>query len=233
MFPLRSRTSFWGGRHWCGRACKSAATKPLAACTQCGTQHRRYRRLPQSGHSFCSLKCCHEFKRSCGQNRVCDHCGNNIWCSRKKSKQKLAFCGNACLYAFRGANRDTTTKVHKKPKGIVARRKSIYGEWDPTWKRLSKTVGKNPRDSWTAKLDAIRSGWSKRARDIRRPRQFRNRVSVSDWSSALDAAVAAAKRKLRRFAKKAKNPWWVKIETMSRKWNQRRLLMEWIENESC
>jgi hypothetical protein len=84
------------------------------------------------------------------------------------------------------------------------------------------------------KLAAIAKGWRDRKEDIQRPRRdYKKSVPCTNWRSAIVCALAKAKAKQARADKKAKSPWWLKFETVARNWNQKRLLAEWNQDETC
>ena len=201
-------------------------------CCQCGKYHER----PNGSrfeNFFCSRECSYKFKRHLGAHRDCTCCGKQIWCTSRKSKQRKVFCGNDCLLAFRKANRDAKQSVPKERKPPVSKGHVTYGEWWPTWMRLRTRGTIKAYDPWIAKLFAIAHGWNDRGQDIQRPRCIRPSVVPTGWRMALERASVKARRKLLRLNKKNADPWWVKIETMTRRFNQMRLLNDWKQNESC
>ena len=233
MFPLRATTMFWDGLHWCGKACKSAVTRPLASCSQCGNQHRRTHRRPlQSGRSFCSQGCWHEFKNSKSQHRACAHCGKQLLCSLKRLHQERVFCGPDCVSSFHKKNRAAAVIQRKQPKPKVCRGWLKYGEWWQAWKRLSKAKRCGAGDPWLVKFVGMVRGWQAREKDLARPRIARPRAERDTWELAFPIMRSLARNRARTAGLMLFDPWKRKFETMSRNWRRKHVHRSREEHES-
>jgi hypothetical protein len=229
---------FWDGLHWCGKACKSAVTRPLANCSQCGNQHRRRRRSLQSGRSFCSQECWHEFKKSRSQHRICADCGNQLLCSPKRLCQERVFCGPDCVSSFYKKNRADAAvrKDQPKPKARRGPKPCLdwmkYGDWGPVWKRLRNTKRQEVSDPWLAKFEGMVRGWRAREKDVARPRITRSKASRDTWELAFPIMRSHARGRARTAGLMLSDPWKRKFETMSRNWRRKHLHRSREKHES-